>query len=163
VPLVAMAGYFPCATVLGNAEAALELTLEAIGARETSYTGSRMRDFQTVQLRVAGAASRIAAARRLMRWDCEQAWADACAGRMPDMPAKLAYKRNAAFAAQLCTEAVDALHALAGANGIYDRYPIQRLFRDAHAAAAHISLSFDTQGSGWGAAALGVAAANPML
>jgi 3-hydroxy-9,10-secoandrosta-1,3,5(10)-triene-9,17-dione monooxygenase len=163
VPLVAMAGYFPCATVLGNAEAALELTLEAISGRETNYTGSRMRDFQTVQLRVAAAASRIAAARRLLRADCEQAWTDACAGRVPDMLAKLAYKRNAAFAAQLCSEAVDALYAVAGANGLYDRYPIQRVFRDAHAAAAHISLSFDTQGAGWGAAALGGAAANPML
>ena len=98
-----------------------------------------------------------------MRADCEAAWADACAWRVPDPVTKLAYKRNAAFAAQLCTEAVDSLHALAGANGIYDRYQIQRLFRDAHAAASHISLSFDTQGSGWGAAALGGGAANPML
>ncbi|MCL4801819.1 MAG: acyl-CoA dehydrogenase family protein [Burkholderiales bacterium] len=163
VPLVALAGHFPAATVLGNAEAALELTLEAIAGRETSYTASRMRDFQAVQLKVGAAAARIAAARRLLRADCEQAWTDACAGRVPDTLAKLAYKRNAAFAGQLCTEAVDALHALAGANGIYDRYPIQRLFRDAHAAAGHISLSFDTQGSGWGAAALTGAAANPML
>jgi len=163
VPLVAVAGFFPGATVLGNAEAALELTLAAIRERRTSYTAARMSDFQAVQVRVAAAASRIAAARRLMCADCEQAWADACANRVPEPLTKLAYKRNAAFAVQLCTEAVDSLHALAGANGLYDRYPIQRLFRDAHAAAGHISCSFDAQGSAWGAAALTGAVTNPML
>ena len=50
----------------------------------------------------------------------------------------------------LCTEAVDSLHALAGANGIYDQYPIQRLFRDQHSLAAHIGFSWDAQGASWG-------------
>ena len=54
-----------------------------------------------------------------------------------------------------CTEAVDALHALAGANGIYDRYPIQRLFRDQHALSAHIGFSWDAQGGPWALVAMG--------
>jgi 3-hydroxy-9,10-secoandrosta-1,3,5(10)-triene-9,17-dione monooxygenase len=163
VPLVAMAGHFAGATALGNAEGALDLTIDAIKGRETNYTASRMSDFQAVQIRVAAAASRLAAARRLLRADCEQAWDDACAGRIPDPLAKLACKRNAAYAVQLCTEAVDILHAMAGANGLYDRYPIQRHFRDGHAAAGHISFSFDAQGSAWGVAALNGTVTNPML
>jgi alkylation response protein AidB-like acyl-CoA dehydrogenase len=54
-----------------------------------------------------------------------------------------------------CTDAVDSLHALAGANGIYDRYPIQRLFRDQHALSAHIGFSWDAQGGPWALVALG--------
>ena len=54
-------------------------------------------------------------------------------GRAPTLEEKLRFKRNVAWAMEQCTEAVDSLHALAGANGIYDRYPIQRLFRDQHA------------------------------
>ena len=50
---------------------------------------------------------------------------------------------------------MDILHALAGANGIYDSYPIQRIFRDAHALGAHFSFSTDAQFSTWGLAALG--------
>lgn len=163
VPLVALAGYFPGASGLGNAQAALELTIAQIRARETNYTGAKMSEFQAIQIKVAMAGAKIQAAEQLMKADCTRAWEDACAGRIPDALTKLAYKRNAAFAIQLCTEAVDLLHKMAGAMGIYDRYPIQRIFRDAHAIAGHISFSFDAQGSAWGAAALGGSTANAML
>ncbi len=163
VPLVALAGYFPGASGLGNAQAALELTIAHIRSRETNYTSARMRDFQAIQIKVAMAGAKIHTAEQLMKSDCNRAWEDACAGRIPDPLTKLAYKRNAAYAVQLCTEAVDALHQLAGAMGIYDRYPIQRIFRDAHAIAGHISFSFDAQGSAWGAVALGGSPANAML
>jgi 3-hydroxy-9,10-secoandrosta-1,3,5(10)-triene-9,17-dione monooxygenase len=163
VPLVAIAGYFPATTVLGNAQAVLDLTIERLKARQTSYTGMRMSDFQAIQIRVAMAAAKVDTAGSIMRKDCATAWQDACAQKIPDNIAKLGYKRNAAFAVQLCTEAVDSLHALAGANGIYEQYPIERLFRDAHSAAGHFSFSFDAHGSAWGAAILGGAINNPML
>jgi 3-hydroxy-9,10-secoandrosta-1,3,5(10)-triene-9,17-dione monooxygenase len=44
---------------------------------------------------------------------------------------------------------------MAGANGIYDSFPLQRIFRDAHAGAAHINFSIDTQLPPWGLVALG--------
>ena len=78
-------------------------------------------------------------------------------------PTKLRFKRNLAYAAQLCTEAVDTLHTLAGANGIYERYPLERIFRDQHALAGHIMHNFDTQASAWGYAALGGVIDNPTL
>lgn len=163
VPLVAIAGYFPATTALGNAQAVLELTIERLKTRQASYTGAKMSDFQAIQIRVAMASAKIHAAGSLMRTDCRQAWQDACANKIPDPLTKLAYKQNAAFAVQLCTEAVDSLHALAGANGIYEQYPIERLFRDAHSAAGHFSFSFDAHGSAWGAAVLGGNINNAML
>ena len=63
----------------------------------------------------------------------------------------------------LCTEAVDSLHAMAGANGIYETTPFERIFRDAHSLAGHISFSFDAQASTWGLAALGGEVLNPTL
>lgn len=163
VPLVAIAGYFPATSALGNAKAVLELTIERLKSRQTSYSAVRMSDFQAIQIRVAMAASKIDTAESIMKRDCATAWQDACAEKIPDDLTKLAYKRNAAFGVQLFTEAVDSLHALAGANGIYEQYPIERLFRDAHSAAGHFSFSFDAHGSAWGAAALGGAINNPML
>ena len=80
-----------------------------------------------------------------------------------DAPAKLRFKRDLAYAASLCTEAVDLLHAMAGANGIYDSYPIQRIFRDAHTLGGHISFSTDAQFTTWGLAALGGEIVNPTL
>ena len=133
VPLSALGSHCLAGAGVGNAQAALELTIEAIEARSTNYTAMRMRDFQAVQLRVSAAGAKVDLARLSVRSDCVEAERIAREGRMPTVEEKLRFKRNVAFAMELCTEAVDELHAMAGANGIYDRYPIQRLFRDQHA------------------------------
>jgi 3-hydroxy-9,10-secoandrosta-1,3,5(10)-triene-9,17-dione monooxygenase len=163
VPLVALGSHCLAGAGVGNAQAALELTIEAIRERSTSYTAARMRDFQAVQLRVAEAGAKVDAARLVIRTDCLQAQAIAQDNRVPTIEEKLRFKRNVAHAMTLCTEAVDALHTLAGANGIYDRYPIQRLFRDQHALAAHIGFSWDAQGAPWGLVVLGGDFSSPTL
>ena len=155
IPLSALGSHCLSAAGVGNAQAALELTIDAVKERSTNYTGLRMRDFQAVQLRVARAGAQIDAARLSIRADCVDAERIAHEGRAPTLEEKLRVKRNVAWAMEQCTEAVDSLHALAGANGIYDRYPIQRLFRDQHALSAHIGFSWDAQGGPWALVALG--------
>ncbi len=155
VPLAALGSHCLAGAGVGNAQAALELTIEAIRERSTNYTAMRMRDFQAVQLRVARAGAMVDTARLVIRADCLEADRIAREARVPTIEEKLRYKRNVAYAMELCTEAVDSLHALAGANGIYDRYPIQRLFRDQHALSAHIGFSWDAQGGPWALVAMG--------
>jgi 3-hydroxy-9,10-secoandrosta-1,3,5(10)-triene-9,17-dione monooxygenase len=163
VPLAALGSHCLAGAGVGNAQAALELTTEAVKERSTNYTAVRMRDFQAVQLRVARAGAQVDAARLVIRNDCATAERIALEGRAPTMEDKLRFKRNAAWAMEQCTEAVDALHALAGANGIYDRYPIQRLFRDQHALSAHIGFSWDAQGGPWGLVAMGGEFVSPTM
>jgi 3-hydroxy-9,10-secoandrosta-1,3,5(10)-triene-9,17-dione monooxygenase len=163
VPLSALGSHCLSAAGVGNARAALDLTIEAITERSTSYTGLRMRDFQAVQLRVAAAGAKVDAARLIIRADCLEAERIAGDGRAPALEEKLRFKRNVAYAMGLCTEAVDELHALAGAHGIYDRYPIERLFRDQHALGAHIGFSWDAQGAPWGLVALGGEFSSPTM
>jgi 3-hydroxy-9,10-secoandrosta-1,3,5(10)-triene-9,17-dione monooxygenase len=163
VPLSALGSHCLAGAGVGNAQAALELTIEAIKERSTSYTAMRMRDFQAVQLRVARAGAMVDAARLQIRADCLEAERIAEAGRAPSVEEKLRFKRNVAYAMERCTEAIDTLHALAGANGIYDRYPIQRLFRDQHALSAHIGFSWDAQAAPWALVALGGEFASPTL
>ena len=163
VPLAALGSHGIGATAVGNAQAALEHTLERVKARSTSYTGANMRDFQLVQLRVGAAGARIDAARLVLRNDCLEATDIAKRNVIADPPTKLRFKRNLAYAAQLSTEAVDTLHTLAGANGIYEKYPLERIFRDAHAIGGHIMHNFDTQATAWGYAALGGEVKNPTL
>ena len=163
VPLSALGGHGIGAVAVGNAQAALELTCEAVKERSTSYTAMKMRDFQAVQLRIGAAGARIDAARQILRNDCIEAQEIANRNRIADVERKLRFKRNLAFAVRQCTEAVDLLHEMAGANGIYDSYPIQRIFRDSHALAGHISFSTDAQFSTWGLVALGGEVINPTL
>jgi len=163
VPYATLGSHCLVGAAIGNARAALELTCEHVKARSTSYSAARMRDFQTVQLRVGAAGARIDAAHLIARNDCLLGQEYANAGKVMSLEEKLRAKRNLAYAVQLCTEAVDALHAMAGANGIYDGYPIQRLFRDAHALAGHFSFAFDAHGSAWGLVALGGEFSSPTL
>jgi 3-hydroxy-9,10-secoandrosta-1,3,5(10)-triene-9,17-dione monooxygenase len=163
VPLAALGSHCLAAAGVGNAQAAVELTIEAIKERSTSYTALRMRDFQAVQLRVARAGAQADAARLSVRADCLEAERIAQEGRAPTLEEKLRFKRNVAWAMEQCTEALDSLHALAGANGIYDRYPIQRLFRDQHALAAHIGFSWDAQAGPWALVAMGGEFVSPTI
>ncbi len=163
VPMSSLGAHGIGGAAAGNAQAALELTIATVRERSTSYTASKMRDFQAVQLRVGAASAKIDAATLMMRTDCIEGQAIAAQGLVPDAATKLRFKRNLAYGVQLCTEAVDLLHSMAGANGIYDHYPIQRIFRDAHALAGHFSFSFDAQVSAWGLVALGGEAGSPTL
>jgi len=149
--------------MVGNARAALEFAIDLVKSRSTNYTGSRMRDFQTVQLRIGAAGAKTDAAALLLRNDCLEAQRIVEEGGTLDTETRLRYRRNCALAARLCVESVDSLHEMAGANGIYDHYPLQRIFRDARAAAGHISFSTDAQLPPWGLVALGGEFKSPTL
>lgn len=122
-----------------------------------------MRDIQAIQIRVAEAAVKIDAAKELIRQDFVAGQDFAERNEVPDMERKLRSKRNVSLGVKLCTEAVDNLHGLAGANGIYNQYPIERIFRDAHAGGSHVLFSTDINYSTWGLAALGGEVQNPLL
>jgi alkylation response protein AidB-like acyl-CoA dehydrogenase len=64
-------------------------------------------------------------------------------------------KRNACFAAQLCLQAVQRLYNIAGGRALFLDSPLQRMFRDCFAAAAHHSLVWESAASEYGRHALG--------
>ena len=163
VPLSALGGHGIGACLIGNARAALETAIDLVKSRSTNYTGARMRDFQTVQLRIGAAGAKIDAAYLLLRNDCLEVQRMYEEGGAPDIETRLRYKRNAAMGVKLCVEAVDSLHEMAGGNGIYDHHPLQRMFRDMHAAAGHFSFSVDAQLPPWGLVVLGGEFKSPTL
>ncbi|CAM9403487.1 unnamed protein product [Phaeothamnion confervicola] len=163
VPLFALGSSCLAGAVVGNAQAALDLTIAAVKERSTNYTGMRMRDFQTVQLRIGVAGAKIDMARGAIHNDCLEGQRFAAAGVMPSVEDKLRFRRNCALAARLAVEAVDTLHEMAGANGIYTKYPLERLFRDAHSASAHIGFNWDAGMATWGLVALGGEVVNPTM
>ena len=155
VPASSLGGHCIAGAIVGNARAALDASIELIKSRSTSYSAAKMRDFQTVQLRIGMAGAKIDAARAVLRNDCLTADAIVKTGKPLDLEMKVRNKRNCAAAVKLCTEAVDSLIEMAGANGIYDSNPLQRMFRDAHSAAAHINFNTDVQLTPWALVTLG--------
>lgn len=163
LPTSALGGHCIGGCMVGNARAALERAIELVKSRSTNYTGAKMRDFQTVQLRISAAGAKIDAAALLLRNDCLEAQHRVERGDLPDTETRLRYKRNCALAVKLCVESVDTLFEMFGGNGIYDREPLQRMFRDMRAAAGHFSFSVDAQLPPWALVALGGAFSSPTL
>ena len=98
VPVLTLGGHGVVACAIGNAQAALEHMIASVKERSTNYTGAKMRDFQTVQLRIGSAGALIDTACVMMRADCIEGQETANRGLVPDIETKLRYKRNAAFA-----------------------------------------------------------------
>ncbi len=163
VPTAALGGHCIAGCMVGNATNLLEQTTELVKQRSTAYTGAKMRDFQTVQLRVGAAGAKIDAVRTWLRNDCIEAHNVYRAGGKLDMAEKLRYRRNAAMGMKLVGEAVDSLYEMLGANGIYDSSVMQRLYRDQHAAAGHITFSADAQLGPWAQMAMGGEFKSPTL
>jgi hypothetical protein len=65
-------------------------------------------------------------------------------------------RRNFTFASRLAMRAVDRLMETSGARGIMDSNPLQRFWRDIHAAGNHIAFAVDSSYITAGAHAMGV-------
>src|SRR5580698_2622614 len=148
------------APVLGMAEGALATFLDTAKVRTTrgavSGGNRRMAELTTVQLRVAEASSCIDAAKLLMSRDLAEAFAAAARGEAVSLDVRLRNRRDQAFCARLLIQAIDALFLAAGGQGLFLDHPIQRFWRDAHAAGSHISLNWDSSGSMFGQYLLGL-------
>lgn len=163
LPMLALGPYVLSGTMLGCAQGAYETVVGAARKRNATTTGQPVGASQAVQLRVAEASARIDAAEMMMRAICAHAMDVARAGREPLHEDKLRYRRDAFFSVRLCLEAVDMLMTVAGSSGLYLSGTMQRLFRDAHAANAHVMFSPDVQGALFGQHALGMAGPPPLL
>jgi resorcinol 4-hydroxylase (FADH2) len=148
------------APVLGMAEGALADFLAMASERTTrgAVAGGnrRMAELTTVQLRLAEASACIDAARLLMFRDLAEAFDTAARGDPISMDMRLRNRRDQAFCVRLLVQAVDALFLATGGQGLFLDQSLQRIWRDAHAAASHISLNWDSTGSMYGQYMLGL-------
>ncbi|MBV9552470.1 MAG: acyl-CoA dehydrogenase [Alphaproteobacteria bacterium] len=156
LPAISLFAFCIAGVSLGIAQSAIEHFTETTRTRLSSYSGRNVADFNTVQVHVAEAAALADAARAIMFRDCDEATGSVSEGRIPDLAHRARYRRDGAFAATLCTKAVDLLFAATGGGAIYARNPLQRAFRDVHAANAHYVLNWDINGAMYGRVALGL-------
>jgi 3-hydroxy-9,10-secoandrosta-1,3,5(10)-triene-9,17-dione monooxygenase len=163
LPVFALFPFVLTGIALGNAQACLEDYVTSARTRASKYNRAKLADFQSTQIKVAEAGAKIDAAERIMRGICIEATADAERGAIPDLLTKTRYRRDGAFAVNMCTEAVTLLFGASGAGALYAGGVIQRQFRDAHAVNAHIAFSFDAAGSNFGRVALGFPSENVTL
>jgi len=148
------------APLLGIAEGALADFLDMAKVRTTRGAvaggNNRMAEFATIQSRVAEATGAIDAARLLIQQALDRALAAAEIGRQADFDLRLRNRLSQSFSARLLVQAVDALFQATGGQAIFTSKPIQRAWRDIHAGAMHVSLTWDAVSTMYGQYALGL-------
>jgi 3-hydroxy-9,10-secoandrosta-1,3,5(10)-triene-9,17-dione monooxygenase len=153
VPLRAMTGWDLSAPVVGIAQGAVD---EFTARVRESTTPGRTAESSALQLRLAEASAEVDAARALQRHDVCELLDKAARGETPNETDRARYRRDKAFVAKLCVQAVNRLFEGSGARAVMDSEPIQRFHRDAHAASHHAALSWDVWAEQFGRQALGL-------
>jgi alkylation response protein AidB-like acyl-CoA dehydrogenase len=148
------------APILGMAEGALADFLDMAKIRTTrgavAGANNRMAEFATIQSRVAEAAGSVEAARLMIFDSLEKASLAAEAGQQAELERRLRNRLGQAFSVRLLVQAIDALFLASGGHGIFTGKPLQRAWRDAHAAAVHVSMNWDAVSTMYGQYALGL-------
>ncbi|MBS0247679.1 MAG: flavin-dependent monooxygenase [Proteobacteria bacterium] len=159
-PMLAVVPQCLVGPALGMARGAVTAFLDQVGNRSTRGAvaggNNRMAEFATVQMRVAEATASIDAAQLMIHRDLRET-ADAVGrGETIGVDMRLRNRLTHAFAARLLTQAVDAVFLAAGGSALGLKHPVQRFWRDIHAASSHISLNWDAVSSMYGQHAFGL-------
>jgi 3-hydroxy-9,10-secoandrosta-1,3,5(10)-triene-9,17-dione monooxygenase len=155
--------YVVAATALGIAQGAIAQFSEDTRHRVTSYSTTLLADHATTQARLGEAAAAVDAAELILLANCNRAMAAAEEAHVLPREEKIHLRRDGAYAARLCTRAVDLLFEAGGGEFLYDANAMQRAFRDVHAAQSHYVLAWDVAASTAGKFMLGVAPDIPTL
>src|SRR6185312_9336820 len=132
LPAISLFAFCIAGVSLGIAQGAIEYFTQTMKSRTSYYTGRNLADFVTVQVHLAEATAIVDAARSVMLGDCDEATGIVEGGEVPSLDHRARYRRDGAYAATLCTKAVDVLFTATGGGAIYARNPLQRAFRDVH-------------------------------
>jgi alkylation response protein AidB-like acyl-CoA dehydrogenase len=109
-----------------------------------------MSEFVTIQMRVAEATASIDAAELMIQRDIRDTLATVESGKAADVKLRMRNRLTHSFATKLLTQAVDAVFLAAGGSALGLHHPVQRFWRDIHAASSHISLNWDSVSAMYG-------------
>ena len=154
-PLMTLLPFTLASPVLGMAQGAVESFAAQLSARRTP-TGGTMADSVANHLRLAESSAEVDTARLLMRHDYCEILERAARGEMPPPVDRARYRRDHAYMTRLCVRAIDRLFEAAGGHALYDDNPLQRFYRDAHAASHHTALVWDAPAELYGRVVLGL-------
>jgi 3-hydroxy-9,10-secoandrosta-1,3,5(10)-triene-9,17-dione monooxygenase len=147
---------------LGIAKGGLKIIEDDLGGRNT-VGNAPMAELPTAQARISEAGAEIEAAEALLLKDCADAMEIAEAGGVPEINDRARWRRNNAFAVQLCVRALERLNPLVGARGLTPENDFLRMFRDVHAASLQITVAWDIQAVNAGRIRFGLPSLDPRV
>jgi len=123
---------------LGIARTALDDITELAGGKTPTLSSRRLADRAATQAGAARAEAAWRAARELLYAEIERGWAQARRSGGVSVPERAALRLAATHATTTSADVVDMAYGLGGGTSIYETSPLQRHFRDVHAATQHM-------------------------
>lgn len=123
---------------LGIARGALDDVGELAGAKTPTLSTRKLAERASTQAGVARAEAAVRSARALLYDAVDQAWQAARADAAISIELRAGLRLAATHAVESAAAAVDAAWSLAGGSAIYATGPLERRFRDIHAATQHM-------------------------
>ena len=137
------------AVPLGVARAALDALYE-LSSSKTPLIGSKLlREKPVVQAAIGRAEAMLCAARAFLFEACEDAWRTLAGGAELTLEQRAKVRLSCAHATEVAKSVVQITYDIGGGTSVYESSPLQRCFRDAHAAAQHVQVqsgNFETVG-----------------
>ncbi len=150
------------AIALGVARHALDEFMKLAKLKTPSTSQTQLTELGAVQHEVAEAHAAIESARAWLYGTVEDAWRTTLAGQPVSMEQRRDLTLAAAHATRAASHATGIAHVNAGGTAVYETSPIERCFRDVHAATQHAGTSPRTFASA-GRLLLGLAPDNPLI
>ena len=163
LPLIPLIPHLITGPMIGIAQAAYDDYVAFLHQQTSIYNRSKVGEHVSVQLKVAEAGLLVDTARLLVRENCAEALRLIAEGERPPLIDRARWRRDGAYAATACVRTVDLLHAVRGATANLLDSDLQRQFRDVHAAAHQIHLSWDINATEFGRIAVGLPPTNALL
>jgi len=126
---------------LGIARAAIDELVRLAGVKTPSGSRRRLGERALIQVAVAEAEAGLGAARALVFEAVASAWAAAEAAGTIDVRLRARLRLATTHAAMAAARAVDLMYNAAGGTAVYATSPLQRHFRDVHAATQHVMIA----------------------
>jgi alkylation response protein AidB-like acyl-CoA dehydrogenase len=126
------------AVALGTARGALSDVGEMAGNKTPTLSTRKLAERAETQSSLARAEAGLRAARGLLYGAVSRGWDAARSGGEIPIELRAGLRLASTHAVEASATAVDAAYRLGGGSSIYDSSPLQRRFRDVHAATQHM-------------------------
>ena len=160
-PILSLVAYAISTPALGALNGAVDMFVDSVNGRMTRGAvvlgGSKVKDFQAVQMRVGRAVANLKAAKAMLFTQIEESSAAVMdRGEILDVSGRLDNRLTQAKTVELAMDGLDELFGAVGGHGIHTSQHVQRAWRDAHAIGHHISFNWDALSSMYGQHLLGL-------
>lgn len=140
-PFITIFAASVAAPPLGMARGAIDALVELAGSKTPMGSRQRLRDRPSIQADVARAEGLVGGARAFLFERLSALWARLTSGAPVTLNDRALVRLAGTHAAIGAAQAVDLMYNAGGGTAIYESCPLERHFRDVHAATQHIGVA----------------------